>query len=196
MNTNSLDCIIASLPYNTSAHKFYGELSVWCRVIYNMVPIITILMVVGLLALWLTKNNFHNPHQIKKFVIITTLSLVIGPGLIVNVGLKNHWGRPRPYQVLRDNKIYKPFYMPSFNNHEDNSFPSGHAAIGFFLGMPLIILKRKRIGFTVSIIGGSLIGMVRILQGGHYLSDVIFSGIVVISTTCFLVHISNKFYKG
>ena len=191
----SLDYFIASLPYNNITHKFYGELSTWCTITYNIVPVITILMITGLLILWITKKYFHNPQQIKKFVIITTLSLAIGPGLIINVGLKDHWGRPRPYQMLRDNKTYQPFYKPSFNSPLDNSFPSGHAAIGFFLGMPLIILNRKLIGFIVSITAGSLIGMVRILQGGHYLSDVIFSGIIVTGVTLIIINISNKIYK-
>lgn len=38
--------------------------------------------------------------------------------------------------------------------------------------------RRKRL-LAVSILAGSAIGLVRVVEGGHFLSDVIFSGLFV-----------------
>jgi len=45
---------------------------------------------------------------------------------------------------------------------------------------------RRRAGIAVALALGALLGLMRMLQGGHFLSDVIFSGIVVSATVLFL----------
>ncbi len=34
-----------------------------------------------------------------RAVVFLAATMAIGPGLIVNLGFKDHWGRPRPYQT-------------------------------------------------------------------------------------------------
>ncbi|MCF6187602.1 MAG: phosphatase PAP2 family protein, partial [Desulfobulbaceae bacterium] len=64
------------------------------------------------------------------------------------------------------------------------SFPSGHASIAFYTLGPWFILREKRrkaaavflffgIGF------GAAVGLARMLQGGHFLSDVLWAGGIV-----------------
>ena len=109
--------------------------------------------------------------------------------------MKDNWGRPRPYQVLRDNEEFRPMYSPNFGDSADNSFPCGHATIGFFIGVPFLVCGRRRRGLAVSIIGGGFIGFIRILQGGHYLTDVIFSGIIIWLSAELVVYMYDKFVK-
>lgn len=176
-----IDPKIAIIPFDKNTGKFYGEVHLWCKVVYYAIPWITALLVILPLINWLfnKKIGVTSLAQSRHLVIVVIVSLLLGPGLLVNTIFKDNWGRPRPYQVIRDGKTYKPFWQPNFQEPKNNSFPCGHASIGFFLGVPLLALGYRRRGLVVSCLGGSFVGMVRIMQGGHYLSDVIFAGIFV-----------------
>jgi lipid A 4'-phosphatase len=121
-------------------------------------------------------------------VLVFLLSAVIlGPGLLVNMGLKDNWGRPRPRQVMEfgGEKHYEPPLSPGLRCDDCHSFVSGHASIGFcFFGLAL--LSRSRKWLWLPAIAGTAIGVTRIAQGGHFLSDVLFSGWVVWYSTVFL----------
>lgn len=191
-----LDTIIANAVYYPQTHQFMGEISTTCEVIYYLVPVITVLLIIiPFVVLWLSYYRKIKLTQAKarRFAVITLLSLAIGSGLLVNMVFKENWGRARPYQVLRDHEQYSKFWQPHSNRPLDNSFPSGHASIGFFLGVPLLALGYRKRALVVSIAGGAIIGGVRILQGGHYLSDVICAGIIVYLSTQLVVFIVNKY---
>ncbi len=185
----NIDYFISTLCFNANTKIFYGETHLWCKLIYYLVPIlVTLTVAITIILLIITIISDKFKPQLKKQLIIILLSLAIGPGLIVNTILKNTWGRPRPYQVLRDGAKFHQFYQVDLFNKQNNSFPSGHASIGFFLGSILLIFKRHKSAIAIMVLLGGIIGLVRILQGGHYLSDVIFSGIIVWSVTSILIY--------
>ena len=108
-------------------------------------------------------------------------SLFIGPGLMVNVVLKNHMGRPRPFQVKQFGGTYDFLPAASLNSTcGDNcaSFVSGHAAMGFYL-MSFYWVGRQRRWLVLGISAGLLVGLARMAMGGHFLSDVLFAGLMV-----------------
>ena len=117
------------------------------------------------------------------------LTLVIGPGLIVNSIFKEHWGRARPRQIdlYGGTLAYTDFYKPNLETN-GKSFPSGHASVGFHLCCLAFIRKNPFTPacFTFGIIWGLLIGLARILQGGHFITDVIASCYFVL-LTCILL---------
>lgn len=187
-----IDQSLSIIPYNSNITRFYGETHLWCSIVYYSVPVITTLCV--LIPLWylFKSRSMENPKKTRAAALIVVLSLAIGPGLIVNTVFKNNWGRPRPYQVIRDGKTFSPVYKPNFNQPKNNSFPCGHASIGFFLGVPLLARGFRRKGLIISAVAGSFIGFVRMLQGGHYLSDVIFSGVLVWLAAELVTYIVNR----
>jgi lipid A 4'-phosphatase len=193
-----IDQYIAALSYTENSKTFYGEMALWCKIIYYSVPVITVALILPPL-IWLFKVR-HNSAKYRAMVkagLITYLALILGPGLVVNVIFKDHWGRPRPYQVLRDGQQYAPFWQPHFTKKENNSFPGGHASIGFFLGVPFLALGRKKTAIVLSLIGGTIVGTVRILQGGHYLSDILFAGVFVWLTAILVEYSLSKWlWKG
>ena len=192
----SVDTYMSVLTYDKFTAHFYGEVHLWCTMIYKAIPITVIAIVaVSLLLLIFKKKLPFSIYKTKRFAIVVLLSLIIGPGLVCNSLLKDNWGRPRPYQVIRDKHEFRPFYKPDFGESHYNSFPSGHATIGFFLGVPFLALGRRRKGLVVAVIGGGIVGLVRILQGGHYLSDVIFAGIFVWGVAELVVYLYDKFFK-
>lgn len=117
------------------------------------------------------------------------LTLVIGAGLITNVILKGHWGRPRPKQVIEfgGHNCYRPFWHPNLNvkNNPQKSFPSGHVAMGCYFFCLCLIGKRYRsktlfrTGLVLTIFLGGGLMITRVVQGGHFVSDVIASAIIM-----------------
>jgi len=96
----------------------------------------------------------------------------------VNIILKdNSLGRPRPVHIEHfggTHEFTKTFYY-SGECTKNCSFVSGHASIGFYF-MALAWIYRCRQWLYFGIFCGLAIGFARIVQGGHFLSDVIFAG--------------------
>jgi membrane-associated PAP2 superfamily phosphatase len=120
--------------------------------------------------------------------------LVLGPGLLVNVTLKDHWGRPRPLQTVHfgGEHPFHPVGDPG-TSCDCKSFPSGHASMGFYLMAPAFLLYRKhrRLAATFLILGltcGIVIGVARIAQGRHFASDVLWSAGIVYFTGLVLAY--------
>lgn len=136
--------------------------------------------VLGLVSARLDRRLLGFDGKAAAYVI---LSLAVGPGLIVNALFKDYWGRPRPSTITEffGPNHYVMALMPSDQCLDNCSFPSGHAALAFwmvsfaFLAPPL--WRRKAI--LAALAFGVVIGLVRIAQGGHFLSDVVFSGVIV-----------------
>jgi lipid A 4'-phosphatase len=123
------------------------------------------------------------------------LLLIIGPGILVNSVFKPFWSRPRPH-ATRDFKScddprdppreYVPVWLRG-SGEEDSSFPSGHAAVGFYLMAPAFVCYRRRprlaTGFLLlGLACGSVIGLARIAAGAHFPSDILWSGGIVYFT--------------
>lgn len=99
---------------------------------------------------------------------------------MVNLVLKDNWGRPRPRQVIEfgGEHDYRSPFDPSFVRKSGSSFVCGDASVDFsFFSLALFLRKRKWL--WLSGIAGTVIGFSRIVQGAHFFSDVLFSGWVV-----------------
>lgn len=176
------DIYLSLIPYDPLTNKFYGETHLWCKIVYYGVSVATVLLSTIPLGLFIWKYKSAAPGQkllLKRMVLISYLSLILGPGLLANSFFKQNWGRARPYQVIRDHHPFSYPWQPHFNRPADNSFPSGHVTIGAFLGVPFIAVRRRKIGLALCAGGFVLVGTVRWLQGGHYFSDIVMAGILI-----------------
>ncbi|MFM9735641.1 phosphatase PAP2 family protein, partial [Streptomyces niveiscabiei] len=91
---------------------------------------------------------------------------------------KDHWGRPRPEHIadFGGSAHYVPPLLPSRQCDRNCSFPSGHAAAGFWLiSGAWVWTGHRRRWLTGGLLFGAVIGLTRIAQGGHFLSDVLAS---------------------
>lgn len=117
----------------------------------------------------------------------------IGPGLLVNLILKDNWGRARPYQVIEfgGEMTFTPVLYLSDQCHHNCSFVSGEAASIYviFFCFSLMTKKHNLIFATSGIILGTLSGLIRMGQGGHFPSDVVFAGVfmAVIASLGYLI---------
>jgi membrane-associated phospholipid phosphatase len=118
---------------------------------------------------------------------VTLLALlVLGLWLMVNVVLKEGWGRPRPehVSVFGGPKVFQPWWQPSRQCATNCSFVTGHGATGFaLLGLGLLApADRRRRWLAAAWAGGLGVGLVRMIQGGHFASDVLFACLVMWGT--------------
>jgi lipid A 4'-phosphatase len=133
--------------------------------------------------------------QWRKPALFLVLVVTIGPGLLINVAFKDHFGRPRPREVqqLGGQETFLPVWVKG-SDPQAKSFPCGHCSMGFYLSVPYLVLKRRRrrvaVVFLLAGIGwGLLLGAARMMAGGHFLSDVIWSGGMVWLTALALYHL-------
>ncbi|MDD4882687.1 MAG: phosphatase PAP2 family protein [Gallionellaceae bacterium] len=105
------------------------------------------------------------------------LVLLLGPGLMVNAVLKDHWGRARPAQTVEfgGKAQFSPAWVVSDQCPNNCSFVCGDASIGFSLVAMAFIARRPRPWLAAGIGLGAALGLMRMAQGGHFLSDVVFS---------------------
>ncbi|MEE9377608.1 MAG: phosphatase PAP2 family protein [Candidatus Lokiarchaeia archaeon] len=127
-------------------------------------------------------KNFRTLAGIISFLAI------INP-LVFVLLIKFLWGRVRFRDLSLSFVEYTPWFLPQgFTG--DQSFPSGHTAMGWMF-LPLLITVKDRkntdpikILVYILILGwGLFVGLSRIIVGAHYASDVLFStGFAAVTT--------------
>ena len=110
-------------------------------------------------------------------LLFLVASAAIGPGLIANLILKDHWGRARPITTTLfggDAAFTLPWTI-SDACHRNCSFVSGEGSGAFWLVALLLVTPlawRKTVAGPV-LIWIAAISLNRIAFGGHFLSDIL-----------------------
>jgi lipid A 4'-phosphatase len=188
---SELDLIVSNYFYRKEI-GFYLQKSWFALFIHKIVPVIVVTFIVWSVVLGMRKllrvKSVDPRHYIK--IIYIMLVCITGPGLVVNVIFKDHFGRARPVQIKEfgGNADFTPAFVISNQCDVNCSFVSGHASIGFvFFAFAFINHARKRVFYIITgLTLGMLFGLGRIIQGAHFLSDVIFSGFFVYMTAYLL----------
>lgn len=115
-----------------------------------------------------------------KVCLFLLVCFVIAPLLIVNIVLKDHWGRARPFQVQQfgGDKIFTPAWVVSTQCERNCSFTSGETANVFCYLALIFIVRRKKLVASIVLTLGALTALERIAQGEHFFSDAILSGLL------------------
>ncbi|MCR9255077.1 MAG: phosphatase PAP2 family protein [Alphaproteobacteria bacterium] len=120
------------------------------------------------------------------------VSLTTGPGILVNSVFKDQWGRARPVTVeeFGGSLDFSPVWMIAGQCDRNCSFMSGEAAAGFSLiAVALIASRYRALVFAFAIGVGITMGLVRIVMGGHFLSDTIFAALTVTLVSLIAHHV-------
>ncbi|HEY2291915.1 MAG TPA: phosphatase PAP2 family protein [Thermoanaerobaculia bacterium] len=186
--------LFAATPLDlVAARAFYrpGALDHWplakelpWSALYRLAPWITAVLVLsGLAALALGIARGHSDW--RRHGIFLLLSVVVGPGLLVNTIFKDHWGRPRPRDVVEFGgpSHYRPAPLPG--GEGGASFPCGHCSVGFLFAAGWWMWRRRRPArawgsLALGLLAGFALGLGRMAAGGHFLSDVIWSALLAL----------------
>jgi membrane-associated PAP2 superfamily phosphatase len=117
-----------------------------------------------------------------RTVLFLLSTIVLSAGLISNAGFKTHWGRPRPVMVTEFSGPwqFKPWYDSSGACPKNCSFFSGEGATAFWTYAPAALAPPawRPLAYAGATLFGLATGGLRIAFGGHFLSDVLASGLV------------------
>lgn len=192
---SQIDILVSSLFYSTT-EGFYLSKHPIILFIYSIPRVIVILAVLALVVLLLDltlKKKLFNIRPLMLFYFVSVMS--IGPGIIVHNVLKDNWGRARPAKIIEFGgvKEFTPAWVLSDQCHKNCSFVSGHSGGAFgLIALALLVKKRRKTALVSAIALGSVVGLGRIIQGGHFLSDVFFSFIIVYLTAKILYYFTFK----
>ncbi|WP_051249186.1 phosphatase PAP2 family protein [Inquilinus limosus] len=147
-----------------------------------LVRIAAVLLLLAAAWTWLRQRRLLGLDARRWTFLL--LALAIGPGLVANTVLKDHWGRARPRQVeaFGGAAAFTPPLIPADQCRRNCSFVAGDPTIGFVVHSAAYVVparRRRRIFWGSMALGGAL-GLLRIGMGGHFFSDVLFAGAVVL----------------
>ncbi len=153
----------------------------WVLRVAPFLPVLTGLVILAA-SRWMPDLVFGLGRRAWATIVLTFL---LGPGLLVNRGLKAHWGRARPRNVTEfgGDKLFTPPHVWADQCAANCSFVSGEVSAVTALSVALVMLiaaNRARLGQGASQVAialacflPALSAFQRINTGAHFLSDTI-----------------------
>lgn len=165
---------------NIAIVGFFLSLTVFAHSIFNnLLWVIALSSVVALILFFFRK---YRVYSTSIFVSVLTL---ISCSIATNL-LKQTVKRQRPSVYLEMQRNESP------NESRDYSFPSSHTALymGFFFPFTYVFEKKYHFGILLF---PSLIALGRIILNEHFVSDVLFSFLLVFNVSYILMAFFKKF---
>ncbi len=116
------------------------------------------------------------PKKTRKLGLYILFGLGVAT-VINNLGLKELFARPRPFNFEHWGDIYEYVYPNLVEKPHSLSFPSGHTSTSIGAALPFLMRANKKAGIPIFIIA-VLIGISRIYIHVHYPTDVIAGAVV------------------
>jgi membrane-associated phospholipid phosphatase len=178
-----VDLVVAHHFYDGGGFIGHDALDRLGREFFRVTPFVVLALYA---ALWLARRYglWDRWAPSGRAMIFLIATIAIGPGVVVNLGLKDHWHRPRPINTQEFNGAneFRPWYDNRGACKKNCSFVSGEAATGFWMVAPASVLPPPVRGPAIVAafafgVGASLL---RMAFGGHFLSDVLLGGLVTL----------------
>ncbi len=194
----SLDLYVSSFFYKGESQfelQSFDLTSILFRDI--LLPLILIyILILPIVGLFLKINKifFNYKFSIKEIGLLW-ITQIISILIFVNLILKNFWGRARPNDVveLGGKESFSPWFKITNACETNCSFVSGDASVGFSI-IILYLITKKTIFLYGSFVVGLVLGLIRIIAGGHFLSDIFFAGFFTVIVNILLFELYKKYY--
>ena len=116
-----------------------------------------------------------------RAIVFLIATMALAPGLLVNVVLKDHWGRPRPIDVRQfgGNEHFVAWWDPRGDCPGNCAFVSGDVAGAFWTLAPAALAppQWRALAYGAALALGTGMAAIRVMAGAHFPSDVIFAGV-------------------
>ena len=141
------------VPHDGGIREFpLGQAQPW-KGLYDWGPIPAWILGVGGLLVWVASFVWKRLRPWRDPGLFYVLLLIIGPGILVNCVFKPFWSRPRPQATTAfgGDCTFLAVWQRG-HGEDDSSFPSGHAAMGFYLMAPAFVYWRRRPWLAVAFV--------------------------------------------
>jgi lipid A 4'-phosphatase len=116
-----------------------------------------------------------------RTALFMLLTLAIGPGIVANLVLKDHWHRARPIDILHfgGNDRFTRWWDPRGPCSNNCSFIAGEPSGAFWtMAVAAVAPPEWQIAaYSAAVIFGVALGVLRMAAGGHFFTDVVFAGV-------------------
>ncbi len=174
-----LDIFVSKLFYRDG--EFFLKHEPIFEFMHDVIVPLTIVTVIVLLALliYTYKGRKIGKYLDKKAAIFLLVYLITGPAVVTNLVFKEYSGRVRPVnsKFFGGEHKFTPYYDFSGKCDHNCSFISGHVGGAMFF-LALAYVFRNRLILVLSLSFVALMALTRVVQGAHFLSDVLFAIIV------------------
>ena len=116
-----------------------------------------------------------------RAAIFLIATLALGPGILANGILKEHWARMRPEDItqLGGKEAFTPWWDPRGPCAENCSFIAGEPSGAFWTLAPAALAppQWRPLAYAGALLFGTAMGVLRIAGGAHFFTDVVFAGV-------------------
>ncbi len=177
-----LDLKLAALFYDPATHRFIAYED-WVPHVRDAAT----LLITGLAApaffaivgklVW-PRRRMLIPGRAALFLSVT---LALGPFLVANAILKDHWARMRPTDMVQfgGNEQITAWWDPTGPCPDNCSFIAGEPSAAFWTFAPASLAppQWRPLAYAGVLLFGAGMGVLRMAGGGHFFSDVVFAGV-------------------
>lgn len=182
----SLDLGIAGVfyPVRTSGYMFGWRLSPTLMTIHNIALNAGFVLVAPAVLALVTKVIVPRAKMLMsaRTAIFLISTMLLAPGLLANVVLKDHWGRPRPIDVTQfgGDQHFVPWWDPRGDCPGNCSFVSGDVATTAWTFAPAALAPApyRALAYGAALALTAFMAVIRVMAGGHFPSDTVFAGIL------------------
>jgi membrane-associated PAP2 superfamily phosphatase len=145
--------------------------------------LIALVAVPAVVALVLKLARPRRPMRIPgRAAILMLVTLALAPGVVANLVFKENWHRPRPIDVTEFGgaEHFRPWWDPRGDCPKNCSFVAGEPSGAFWTLAPALLAPAPwRVAATGAALAfGAAVGLLRMAAGAHFLSDVVFAGVL------------------
>jgi membrane-associated PAP2 superfamily phosphatase len=178
-----LDIELAALFYDPGSHKWRLDGATWVPLVRDGASYLIALIaapagiaIVG--KLLLPRRRMLIPGRAVLFSLTT---LALGPGILANTILKDHWARSRPFYVtaFAGEDHFTAWWDPRGDCPNNCSFIAGEPSGAFWTLAPAALMppQWRPLAYGAAIAFGAGIGLLRMAGAGHFFTDVVFAGV-------------------
>lgn len=181
--TTDLDRQLAAIfyvPDNEPQQRWPYQYLGFVKALYDFAFPFTVISGLTALTVYIVGHFHHYTRRFQRRALYILLVIALGPGLVVNLIVKDHWGRPRPVHVQRFGGEYQYVPPAKIGHTPDKSFVCGHCSVGYaFFVLYFLSQNHKALYFGLTLALAWLMGVTRMTSGGHFVSDILWSGYLV-----------------
>jgi membrane-associated PAP2 superfamily phosphatase len=178
-----LDLKLAGLFFDPAKHGFWrSHEALYSHLRDASTWLITLVAAPAVLAPVLKLLRPHRPLLIPgRAVVLMLVTLVLAPGVVANLILKDYWGRPRPIYVTEFGgaERFLPWWDLRGNCRGNCSFVAGEPSGAFWTLAPAALAPPpwRAAAYGAALAFGAAVGALRMAAGAHFFTDVVFAGV-------------------